>query len=234
MNLLDLGIIIIIVFGAVIGFKRGFTRELVEATGFIMVIVLSYLLKNPLSIFLYERLPFFKIGFLKGFDILNIIVYELIAFFICAAILYLILKLLVKFTSIFEKLLNMTIILSIPSKIAGALVGVLHYFVFVFIVLYVLSLTCFDVDFVNESKFKDKIVNHTPLFTNLANNSVKVIDEFAELKVSYDDRTMSEYEFNYKAIELFLKYNVISKESLSKLFESGKLEKFDNYSELLD
>ena len=31
MNVIDIGIIIIILFGAVLGFKRGFTKELVKA-----------------------------------------------------------------------------------------------------------------------------------------------------------------------------------------------------------
>lgn len=45
MNVIDIGIVIILLFGALIGFKRGFTNELVRTLGFILVIILAFLLK---------------------------------------------------------------------------------------------------------------------------------------------------------------------------------------------
>ena len=73
MKIVDIVILIIILLGAVIGFKRGFTRSLVSALGFIVIAILAYFLKNPLSILLYENLPFFKFGgILKGVTVLNI------------------------------------------------------------------------------------------------------------------------------------------------------------------
>ena len=50
MNVLDIIIIIFILFGAVLGFKRGFTKELVEAVGFIVVLIIAYLLKTHLVV----------------------------------------------------------------------------------------------------------------------------------------------------------------------------------------
>ena len=75
MNIIDIAIIILVLFGAVLGFKRGFTKEVVKALGFIAVIVVAYFLKNPLSIILYEKLPFFSIGIFKSMEILNILLY---------------------------------------------------------------------------------------------------------------------------------------------------------------
>ena len=83
MNILDIGIILFILFGAVLGLKRGFTKELIEAVGFIVVIVIAYFLKNPLSVLMYEYLPFFDFGILKNVEILNILVYAGIEFLIC-------------------------------------------------------------------------------------------------------------------------------------------------------
>ena len=233
MNILDIGIIIFIIFGAFLGLKRGFTRELVEAIGFIVVIVLSYFLKNPLSVLMYEFLPFFDFGILKNVEIFNILIYEAIAFLICILVLSSILKVLLLATSVFEKLLNTTIILGIPSKIAGAIVGVIHHFIVAFIILYILAIFCFDVDFVNESELKDKILNNTPLLSEIADKGVGVIEEFLVLKDQYTDQTISESEFNYKAIELFLKYDIITPDALEKLIEKGKIEEFDNYGDLI-
>lgn len=233
MNILDIIIIIFILFGAVLGFKRGFTKELVSTVGFIIVVVSAYFLKNPLSVVMYEYLPFFKVGILKSVEILNILVYEGIAFVICLIILSLILKVLLVVTSIFEKIVNATIILSIPSKIAGAIVGILYHFIFVFIALYIVSLIFYDVDFINNSKSKDKILNNTPILSELSDKTVNVINEFFVLKDKYSDKTISESEFNYQAIELFLKYDLITPESLKKLIEEGKISTFDNYGDLI-
>ena len=110
MNILDILIIIFILFGAVLGFKRGFTKEVVEAIGFVVVVIVAYFLKNPLSVIMYEYLPFFKFGLLKNIEILNILIYEALAFIICIIILSLVLKVLLMVTTIFEKIVNATII----------------------------------------------------------------------------------------------------------------------------
>ena len=67
LNIIDIIIIVFILLGALVGFKRGVTKQLVSCLGLIAVVILSFLLKNPVSIFLYEHLPFFKFaGVLKG------------------------------------------------------------------------------------------------------------------------------------------------------------------------
>ena len=233
MNILDIGIILFILFGAVLGLKRGFTKELIEAVGFIVVIVIAYFLKNPLSVLMYEYLPFFDFGILKNVEIFNILIYEVIAFLICIIILSAILKVLLLASSVFEKILNTTIILGIPSKIAGAIVGLIYHFIVTFVILYILSIFCFNVDFVNESTLKNKILNNTPGLSLIADRSVDIVNEFLTLKDQYTDKTISESEFNYKAIELFLKYEIITPDALEKLIEKGKIERFDNYQDLI-
>lgn len=234
MNILDILIIIFVLFGAVLGFKRGFTKEIVKALGFIAVIIVAYFLKNPLSVFLYEKLPFFKFGIFKSMEILNILLYEILAFIICIVILSVVLKILSAITTVFEKILNATVILGIPSKIAGAVVGIVYHFIFVFIILYVLSFTLVDNDFVYNSKFRQPILNNTPLLSGLMDKSVSVIDEFIEVKNKYNDKEVSENEFNYQAFELFLKYDVIKPESLEKLISDGKVDSFEGCIDLIN
>ncbi|MBO5095603.1 MAG: CvpA family protein [Bacilli bacterium] len=234
MGILDIVIIIFILFGAVVGFKRGFTKELVEAVGFIVIVVLAYLLKNPLSVLFYEHLPFFQIGILKGVEILNILIYEILAFLVLLSILGLLLRVLLMATSVFEKILNATVILSLPSKILGAVIGLFQHYIVAFIVLYILTLTCFNYEIVNESKYRSKIVDNTPILSGFVDESIKVVDEFKLLKQKYEDKTISESEFNYSALELFLKYDLVKTSSVEKLIEKGKITPFDNYSVLLD
>ena len=233
MNIVDLIIIIFILFGAVLGFKRGFTKSLVSALGFIATIVLAFLLKNPVSVMLYENLPFFKFGgVLKGVTVLNIALYEILAFIIVLAILGIVLKVLMLATSIFEKVLNATIILGIPSKILGAIVGVLEFFVIAFAALYALSLPVFNLDILNDSKLKDKILNNTPVLSAFVDNSMKVIDEFASIKDKYNDNNSNAEEFNKEVLDLFLKYDVVKVESIDKLVEKDKIQ-INNIEEIL-
>lgn len=233
MKIVDIVILIIILLGAVIGFKRGFTRSLVSALGFIVIAILAYFLKNPLSILLYENLPFFKFGGnLKGVTVLNIALYELLAFVIVLAILGVALKILMVATSVFEKILKMTIILGIPSKIMGAVVGALEAFVIVFISLYALSLPIFNISIVNDSNWKDTILNKTPILSAFSKDTMQVIDEFASIKEKYKDNNKNAEEFNKEVLDLFLKYDVVKVSSIDKLVEKGKLQ-INNIEEIL-
>ena len=83
MNIVDVIIILFLGLGAVTGFVRGFFKQTVMFVGTILVVVLAFLLKNPLSMILYENLPFFQMG---GLTALNILLYEALAFIICIAI----------------------------------------------------------------------------------------------------------------------------------------------------
>ena len=47
--MLDIIIIMILLFGALIGFKRGVIKQGVITIGMILILVLSFILKNPVS-----------------------------------------------------------------------------------------------------------------------------------------------------------------------------------------
>lgn len=224
MSIIDAIIILFILLGAVIGFKRGFTKQLVSSLGFFLIVILAFYLKNPISVFLYEHLPFFKFaGVIKGVTVLNIAVYEFIAFFIVVSILTIIFKVLLFATSIFEKILKFTIILGIPSKILGAIVGVIEHFVWVFIALYILNLPFFNTDLVRNSKLANGILKNTPILSGIISDSVKVVDEFVLLKDKYEN-TDSTNEFNKETLDLFLKYDVVKVESIDYLVEKKKIQ----------
>ncbi len=230
MSIVDVIIILAILMGAVVGFKRGLTTQLVSTIGIILVMVLAFILKNPVSRFMYENLPFFDFGgLLKGLPVLNIFVYELIAFILVLSVLAIILKLLLKFTKIFEFLLKVTVVLSIPSKIGGAIVGMLENFIFVFIILYILNLPIFD--FSINSKYKDKILNNTPILSQMVDKSIKVIDEFSDLKNKYE-KEENPNEFNRETLDLFLKYDIIDVNSVETLVKKDKL-KIKNVDEII-
>ena len=233
MNIVDALIILVIIAGGLVGFKKGFTRELVSFLGVFLVIILSFLLKNPVSAILYEHLPFFSFGgMLKGITSLNILLYEIIALLIVMSILTIVLKVITMVTKVFETLLKFTIILGIPSKILGMVVGFVEGFVWVFIALYVLNLPIFNIKEVQESKYKDTVLENAPILSSLGNDTVKVIDEFTDLKEQYNDDSIDSNEFNLQTLDVFLKYNVVTVDSVEKLDKKGKL-KIDGLDELL-
>lgn len=224
LNIIDLLIIIVILFGALIGFKHGVFRQLISALGFILSVILAFLFKNTLSILLYEHLPFFKFGgLLKGVSVLNILIYEFIAFLILLGIFLLIFKILKVVTNILETVLKLTIVLSIPSKLLGIVVGALQYFVIVFIILYVLSLPIVSSNLLDGSKFKEPILTKTPILSSFVKKSVAVFDEFSDLKEKYETEENGD-KFNEEALDLLLKYKVITVDSAEKLIEKDKIK----------
>lgn len=233
MNIVDLIIIIVILFGAVIGLKRGFTKSLVSAVGLIAIVIIAFLLKNPVSTVLYEHFPFFQFGgVIKGVTVLNIALYELLAFVIVLAVLGIVLKILMIATSIFERILPLTIILGIPSKILGAIIGALEWFILVFIGLYVLNMPVVNVKEINNSTLAPKILNNTPILSGVIKDTNAVINEFASIKDKYTDKNVDTNEFNKETLDLFLKYNVVSVDSVDKLIKDNKL-KIDGIDEVL-
>lgn len=226
----DLIIIIIIGLCLIAGFKRGFTRELVSAIGFIVILVLAFILKNPVSVFLYEHLPFFKFGgIIKGVTAVNIILYEIFAFLIIFSILGIILHILEKCTSIFENFLKLTIVLVPLSKIGGIIVGLIEGIIWSFIIVFILSLPVFNFK-MDDSKLSKKVLN-MPILSNLTDKSMNVINDFTKLKEKYEN-TKDAKAFNRETLDLFLKYDVVSVESVESLIESGKL-KVDDKEKLL-
>lgn len=224
MNVIDIVILIFLAFGALIGFKRGFTKQLVSLVGIFAIIVLSFLLKNPVSVFFYNNLPFLNFGgIFKDISVINILVYEVIAFFIIFTLLTLVFKILLKVTTIFEKILKWTIILGIPSKILGAVLGVVQNLIYVFILLYLLNLPTFGVIGLNESKIGNTILEKTPILTNICDSTLKVFNEIGSLAKEYEN-TDNVGEFNQKALNLMLSNGVITKENAQKLIDKGKIK----------
>lgn len=218
----DMIIIIFILLGLVVGFKRGLTTQLLATVGLIVVVVLAFILKDPIAEFMYKNLPFFSFGgMFKGVSVLNIIVYEVLAFLISLAILIAIFEFLMYATTIFEKLLKWTVFLGFSSKILGAIIGMIENFVIAFVILYIVSLPTLNINI--DSPVKDKILKNTPILNTYVDNSLVVINEFTELKDKYKHST-NPNQFNKEALDLLLKYKITNVAAVDVLVKKGKLE----------
>jgi len=223
-TIVDTIIILFLLMGAAIGFKRGVIKSATMFIGMILVIIVSYYLKNPLSKLMYTCLPFFEFsGALQGVTVLNILIYEAIAFIVVFLILTALLNILIKVTGIIEKVLKFTIILGIPSKILGAIFGLLEEFIYVFVFLFLLSRLSFTAEYIEQSKLANMILDKTPIISKVVESSCESFEEIYSLKEKYKNKGDSE-EYNKEALDILLKYDIITPESTRKLIEKDKIK----------
>lgn len=226
LNIVDAIIILLILLGGVIGFKEGAIKKLTSVVGLVLVVVLAFMFKNPLSVFFYENLPFFDLwGVFKGIQVLNIIFYEMLAFLIIASMLTIVYRLLLGVTGLIEKVLKATVILSIPSKILGFVIGLVENYIWVYIILFILTLPIFNLREIHESDLANKMLSNTPILSKYTAKTVEIYDD---LYAIIDNKTnKSNEQVNEEALKLMLKYDIITRESAQKLIDRNKVSVTD-------
>lgn len=233
LTIVDTILILFLLLGAVLGFKKGAIKSLVMLVGTVLLVVISYYLKNPVAELLLEYAPFVKFGgSWAGLVTLNILLYEALAYILVFVVLSGILSLLVKLSGILEFILKATIILGIPSKIIGAVLGFLEAVVFSFIVLFVLLQFNGTSSLVNESSMARSIIDKTPLIGHMVDNTYKAIEKINKLPDKYKNDSNKD-AYNAEILSIMLEYRVITPEMTQKLITDKKLE-FNGVQSILD
>ncbi len=233
MGILDLAIIFILIIGAYRGWKYGCFSSVVSLVGTLLIFVLAYYLKNPLSTLFYENMPFQNFGgIFKGITSFNILVYEGLSYMICILILSVIFRLVLKLTGILDKLINLTLIFALPSKILGLLFGLLHYYIYLFAILFVMAQIPMTATYFKDSTLGPNIVSKTPLLSNVTNDLYYSVSEVYDILEVYET-DVNRKTADREALDVLMKYDIISPESVKKLVDKGKL-KIDNVDELLE
>lgn len=223
LNIIDIIIILLILLGGFVGFKEGGIKKTISVIGLIIIVVLSFTLKNSLSVFFYENLPFFNLwGVFKGIQVLNIVFYEMLAFLIIASVLTIIYNVLLGITGIFEKLLKATVILSIPSKILGFVVGLIESYIWVYIFLFVLTLPVFNIKDIYKSKVSMYIITETPLLAKYTDKTLEIYKDLYNVIDNRENKTNE--QVNEEAMALMLEHEIITPESARKLIDRNKVE----------
>lgn len=222
MNVVDIIIIVLLLVGALAGFKAGVIKKLTDFIGMFVVIILAFYLKNYISVIMYENLPFFNFfGFINGLDALNILLYEVIAFLIIFIALLFVLKVILTLTGVIEKILKATVILSIPSKLLGIVVGIIEMYVYLFLILVIVSLPIFDSSFLKDSKMNNFILNNTPVLSSVSEEIVTIYGDV--YKIIDNRKAKSNEELNTEILKLLIDKKVITKESARKLVDKNKV-----------
>ena len=223
-NVLDVVLILLIIAAGIIGLKRGFFKELVMTVGYILVFVISFILKNPLAEWLSLNLPFFKFaGPFRGMTVLNIVIYQVIAFLVIFAIIMIIFNLVLIFTNLLEKILSATIILGVVSKILGFFLGLINGLILVFVLSLFLSIPSINRDVIAESKVKKAILVGTPGLNRMARGLVRTFEDLDELSYEYRHNDNKD-ELNKKSIQVMINNKIIEREYVQKLVNASKLD----------
>ena len=224
MNIIDVIVILIVLLFAMYGMKKGLIKTAVSLVGIILVFIISYLLKNSIAEWMSLNLPFFDFGgSFKGATILNVVIYQLIAFFVIFAILMTIYSVVVSISGLVERILKVTVILAIPSKIGGFILGLFEGIFISLIVIVILSLPTLNFDLIRDSAIRKYLYNNSPIIGNITSNTNDAIDEIIELKDKFNMEEDKE-DFNLSCMEVLLKHKVVKYDYLEKLVYSGKLK----------
>ena len=223
MTIVDAGIIVLIIFFGLTGFRNGFLKQLVLTVGTFLVFFLAYYFKDVLGDFLALHLPFLDFsGSFFGLQVVNIILYKMIAFIILLILFSFIFGIIVKLTGFIEKILKCTVILAIPSKILGFILGAIEGYVIVFVILFFLSQPAVKFDVIGNSKYASMILNSSIILSKATSNMAGTIQDM----YGYVERYLNDKDadkFNADSIDDMLKNGVVSKEYIEKLIEKGKL-----------
>ena len=209
-------IIAFLIAGLIVGFMRGFVETSVGFLEFLLVVFVAFVLKNPISVFFYTKFPFFDFDV----QVMNILLYEVIAFIVICIILGIILIIVNKFIRIIERIFNFIIGIGIPTGVLGAIISFLEfYFVlyfFIFIVFWFSSITGRPID----DSLANKIFYNTPVLKDTAGPVLQSFIDIADIAYKNEDKKV----VDYKSLDVLLKYEVISCDNAKLLVDNNKLK----------
>lgn len=225
MNILDIIIVLILIMCAIVGFKRGAIKEIVSLVGIILVFVISFSLKGVLGNLLCKFLPFFDFaGSIEGLTVLNILLYQLIAFLIIYSLLYSVYMIVVKLSGVVQKLVHMTVVLWLPSKVIGAIVAALTGYIVTFAILLVLLIPLKNSSLFAESSIANYIIYESPVLSSSAEGISSSINEVYQLGEDVSHKRISVNEANLETMDILLKYDIVSPEVARDLVRLDKLD----------
>lgn len=224
-TIVDALIILFILFGAFVGYSRGVVKQAVITIGLLLVVILSFVLKNPVSAAMYKFLPFASFsGLFENLTVLNIVLYEIIAFVLVFGILSTILIMLIRLSSIIERLIKATVIFEIPSKILGLILGLLEFYVIAFVIIFIISEPVFkiqELSFIDDSVIKPIILEKTPIISDMTKSTTNTFKSINSLVK--DRNNITDSDFNCKALNAMIDNKFLDKESAKYLYEKGKI-----------
>ena len=104
------------------------------------------------------------------------------------------------------------------------IVGIIEGFIIVFIALFFFKQPLFNIKQFNDSKLTDKILNSTPILSNISQDFVDTFNDIYDLSEKYTNESMTSDEFDLASIDTMLKHKVITTKYVQKLVDKGKIK----------
>lgn len=235
MNVVDIGIILLILSFIIVGAKKGLIKSAVSLIGIIVVFIISYLLKEQIGNFLCKYLPFFNFsGSIKGLVSLNILIYQLIGFLIIYGVLMGIYTVVMTVTGWIQKIVNMTIILKLPSAIGGAIIGLIEGYLFTFILILLAMIPLRNVDIFRESKLVDMLLYKTPIISKVTSDITNSVTEIYTLTEQLANESIDINSANLKSIDIMIRRKVVTPHTVEQLVVLDKLKGVNGIENVLN
>ncbi|MDY5875650.1 MAG: CvpA family protein [Bacilli bacterium] len=234
LNIFDVGIILLLIMFLIVGFKNGVIREAFALIGIIAVFILSFVFKGLLGNLMCIILPFFKLsGVIEGFSVINILIYQIIAFMLVFAILLTIYEIFLKISKFIQKLVNLTIILILPSKLLGAVVSLIKGVIVLFAVFIVLMIPLKNSELFTGSTMVNQILYKTPILSQSSNNYINTVEEIYNLAEKVSNKEISTNAANLELLDMMLKHKIVNKSTVESLVKLHKLDDVNNIETVL-
>ena len=234
LNIFDVGIILLLIMFLIVGFKNGVIREAFALIGIIAVFILSFVFKGLLGNLMCIILPFFKLsGVIEGFSVINILIYQIIAFMLVFAILLTIYEIFLKISKFIQKLVNLTIILILPSKLLGAVVSLIKGVIVLFAVFIVLMIPLKNSELFTGSTMVNQILYKTPILSQSSNNYINTVEEIYNLAEKVPNKKISTNAANLELLDMMLKHKIVNKSTVESLVKLHKLDDVNNIETVL-
>lgn len=235
MNVFDIGIILIFIMFFISGFRKGIIKELVALVGIVVVFIISFSLKGTVGNLLCTFLPFFKFsGVIEGISTINILMYQMIAFMFVFSTLLGVYAVAMKISKVLQKLVNFTIVLILPSKLLGALVSFVKGYIVLFAVFLVLMIPLKNQNVFRNSKLVNNIIYKTPILSKSTSNFTNSIEEVYDLASKVSNKEISTNEANLETLDIMLKYDIVTKDTIETLIKLKKLDNINNIDKILN
>lgn len=234
LNIFDVGIILLLIMFLIVGFKNGVIREAFALIGIIAVFIFSFVFKGLLGNLMCIILPFFKLsGVIEGFSVINILIYQIIAFMLVFAILLTIYEIFLKISKFIQKLVNLTIILILPSKLLGAVVSLIKGVIVLFVVFIVLMIPLKNSELFTGSTMVNQILYKTPILSQSSNNFINTVEEIYNLAEKVSNKKISTNDANLELLDMMLKHKIVNKSTVESLVKLHKLDDVNNIETVL-
>ena len=234
LNIFDVGIILLLIMFLIVGFKNGVIREAFALIGIIAVFILSFVFKGLLGNLMCIILPFFKLsGIIEGFSVINILIYQIIAFMLVFAILLTIYEIFLKISKFIQKLVNLTIILILPSKLLGAVVSLIKGVIVLYAVFIVLMIPLKNSELFTGSTMVNQILYKTPILSQSSNNFINTVEEIYNLAEKVSNKKISTNAANLELLDMMLKHKIVNKSTVESLVKLHKLDDVNNIETVL-